>query len=90
MGVYSGSVLYFQILKPPQGKKKEFLKVKESFLRALVKELPRTSKRGRKRIAEREVGKSSIGGDCKARIERIAWRKLEEKLACSSSLSWSL
>jgi len=34
---------------------KEFLKVNEPFLRTLVKEPPRTNKRGRKRIAERWV-----------------------------------
>ena len=51
MGVYVGSVSYFQILNPHRVK--EFLKVKEPLLRALVKENPRTNKRGRKRIAER-------------------------------------
>ena len=65
---------YFLILNPHRVK--EFLKVKEHLLRALVKEPPRTSNRGRKRIAEGEVGKSSFGGDYKARIEGIAWRKL--------------
>ena len=42
---------YFQILNPH--KVKEFIKVNEPFLRALVKEPPRNNKRGRKRIAER-------------------------------------
>jgi len=42
---------YFQILKTHRVK--ELLKVKEHLLRALVKENPRTSNRGRKRIAER-------------------------------------
>jgi len=49
VGVYSGIMNYFQILKPP--KVKELLKVKEHLLRTLVKEPPRTSNRGRKRIA---------------------------------------
>jgi len=49
VGVYVGSMSYFQILNPY--KVKELLKVKEHLLRALVKENPRTNKRGRKRIA---------------------------------------
>ena len=53
MGVYVGIMSYFQILKPHRVK--EFLKVNEPLLRALVKEPPRTSNRGRKRIAERWV-----------------------------------
>ena len=44
---------YFLILNPHRVK--EFLKVNEPFLRALVKEPPRNNKRGRKRIAERWV-----------------------------------
>jgi len=53
VGVYVGSMNYFQILNPHRVK--EFLKVNEPFLRALVKEPPRTSNKGRKRIAERWV-----------------------------------
>ena len=49
VGVYVGIMTYFLILNPH--KVKEFLKVNEPFLRALVKEPPRTSNRGRKRIA---------------------------------------
>jgi len=49
VGLYVESMIYFQILKTHRVK--EFLKVKEPFLRALVKEPPRTSNRGRKRIA---------------------------------------
>ena len=67
---------YFQILNPH--KVKEFLKVNEPFLRALVKEPPRTSNKGRKRIAERWVIVALV---VIARIEGIAWRKLGEKLA---------
>ena len=67
---------YFQILNPHRVR--EFLKVKETFLRALVKEPPRTSNRGRKRIAERWV---IVTLAVIARIEGIAWRKLEKKLA---------
>jgi len=49
VGVYVGSSRpYFQILKTH--KVKELLKVKEHLLRAMVKP-PRTSNRGRKRIA---------------------------------------
>jgi len=44
-----GRMSYFQILNPH--KVKEFLKVKEHSLRAMVKEPLRASKRGRKRIA---------------------------------------
>jgi len=55
VGFWVGSMTYFQILKTHRVLKnhrvKEFLKVKEHLLRALVKEPPRTSKRGRKRIA---------------------------------------
>ena len=51
VGVYVGIMSYFQILNPH--KVKEFIKVNEPFLRALVKEPPRNNKRGRKRIAER-------------------------------------
>jgi len=46
VGVYVGSMNYFQILNPHRVK--EFLKVKEYLLRALVKEPPRNNKRGRK------------------------------------------
>ena len=49
VGGYGESMSYFLILNPH--KVKEFLKVKEPLLRAMVKELLRTSKRGRKRIA---------------------------------------
>ncbi|MHA1854222.1 MAG: hypothetical protein ACTSUF_12055 [Candidatus Heimdallarchaeaceae archaeon] len=67
---------YFQILTPH--KVREFLKVNEHFLRALVKEPPRTSKRGKKRIAKRWMIVALV---VIARIEGIAWRKLGEKLA---------
>ena len=76
VGVYVGSMSYFQILNPHRVK--EFLKVNEPLLRAMVKEPPRTSKRGRKRIAERWVIVALV---VIARIEGIAWRKLGEKLA---------
>jgi len=69
--VYVWSMSYFQISK--NHKVKEFLKVNEPLLRALIKEPPRTNKRGRKRIAKGEVGKSSYSSDRKARIEGIAW-----------------
>ena len=59
---------YFLILNPHRVK--EFLKVNEPFLRALVKEPPRTNKRGRKRIAERWVIVTLVAI---ARIEGIAW-----------------
>ena len=60
---------YFQILNPHRVK--EYLKVNEPLLRALVKEPPRTSNIGRKRIAEGEVGNSSFGGDCKDRGDNL-------------------
>jgi len=49
----------------------------EPFLKKLVEEKTRESKRGRKRIAERWV---ILCIAIIARIEGIAWRKLEEKL----------
>jgi len=47
--VEGGSMNYFQVLN--HHRVKEFLKVKEHLLRALVKEPPRTSNRVRKKIA---------------------------------------
>jgi len=67
---------YFQILDPH--KVREFIIINEPFLKKLVKEEPRESKRGRKRIAERGV---ILVLAIIARIEGIAWRKLEEKLS---------
>jgi len=49
VGVYGEIMNYFQILNPHRVK--EFLKVKEHLLRAMIKEPLRTSNRGRKRIA---------------------------------------
>jgi len=49
VGVEVGIMSYLLILK--SYKVKEFLKLKEHLLRAMVKEPPRTSKRGRKRVA---------------------------------------
>ena len=80
MGVYVGSRSYCLILNPH--KVEEFIKVNEPFLRTLVKESPRTSKRGRKRIAERWVIVALV---VIVRIEGITWRKLGEKLARSHS-----
>ena len=56
---------YFQILKPHRVK--ELLKVKETLLRAMVKEPPRTSNRGRKRITERWVRVALVVR------EKLAW-----------------
>ncbi|UJG43980.1 MAG: hypothetical protein K9W46_02070 [Candidatus Heimdallarchaeum endolithica] len=67
---------YFQIIDPH--KVREFTIINEPFLKKLVKEETRKCKRGRKRIAERWV---VITIAIIARIEGIAWRKLEEKLS---------
>ncbi|UJG44156.1 MAG: transposase [Candidatus Heimdallarchaeum endolithica] len=67
---------FFQIIDPH--KAREFIIINEPFLKKLVKEEPRESKRGRKRIAERWV---ILALAIIARIEGIAWRKLEEKLS---------
>ncbi|MHA1400344.1 MAG: transposase, partial [Candidatus Heimdallarchaeaceae archaeon] len=67
---------YFQILDPH--KLREFIIINEPFLKKLVEEKPRTNKRGRKRIAERWV---ILAIAIIARVEGIAWRKLEEKLS---------
>ena len=86
MGVYVGSVSYFQILNPHRVK--EFLKVKEPLLRALVKEPPRTSNRGRKRIAERWL---IVGLVMIARIEgRDSMEKVRRETSMSSLSSNSL
>jgi len=76
VGVYVGSMTYFQILDPH--KVREFISINEPFLKKLVKEEPRESKRGRKRIGERWV---ILAIAIIARIEGIAWRKVEEKLS---------
>ncbi|UJG43107.1 MAG: hypothetical protein K9W46_12125 [Candidatus Heimdallarchaeum endolithica] len=69
-------MIYFQILDSQ--KVREFIVINELFLKKLVKEETRESKRGRKRIVERWV---ILAIAIIARIEGIAWRKLEEKLS---------
>ena len=69
---------YFLILNPHRVK--EFLKVNEPSLRALVKEPPRTNKRGRKRIAERWVIVALVV------IARIKGRDSVEKVGRETSM----
>ncbi|UJG43927.1 MAG: hypothetical protein K9W46_01785 [Candidatus Heimdallarchaeum endolithica] len=76
MGVYVGIITHFQIIDPH--KVREFIIINEPFLKKLVDEKTRESKKGRKRIAE---GWVILAIGIIARIEGIAWRKLEEKLS---------
>jgi len=76
VGVYIGSMTYFQIIEPH--KVREFIIINEPFLKKLVEEKTRESKKGRKRIAERWV---ILAIAIIPRIEGIAWTKLEEKLS---------
>jgi len=78
MGVYVGSMPNFLILE--SHKVREFIIINDLFLKKLMKEEPRERKRGRKRITERWVILAIV---IIARIERIAWRKLEEKISLS-------
>jgi len=68
VGVYVGHMTYFQIIDPH--KVREFIIINEPFLKKVVEEKPRESKRGRKRIAERWV---VLALAIIARIEGIAW-----------------
>ncbi|UJG42726.1 MAG: hypothetical protein K9W46_10080 [Candidatus Heimdallarchaeum endolithica] len=81
MGVYVGIITHFQILD--SHKVRKFTVINGPFLKKLVKVEPRESKRGRKRIAERWV---ILAIAIIARIEGIAWRKLEEKLSLCAFL----
>ncbi|MHA1401853.1 MAG: hypothetical protein ACTSQE_16000 [Candidatus Heimdallarchaeaceae archaeon] len=56
---------YFQIIDPH--KVREFIIINEPFLKKLVEEKPRESKRGRKRIAERKMGNTSFSNYCEDR-----------------------
>ncbi len=76
VGVYVGSRTYFQIIDPH--KVREFIIINETFLKKLVEEKTRESRRRRKRIAERWV---ILALAIIARIEGIAWGRLEEKLS---------
>ncbi|UJG43657.1 MAG: hypothetical protein K9W46_01580 [Candidatus Heimdallarchaeum endolithica] len=60
---------HFQILDPH--KVIEFIIINEPFLKKLVKEETRESKRGRKRIAERKMGNISNNNHCKNRRDSL-------------------
>jgi len=65
VGVYVGIITYFQIIDPH--KLRELIIINEPFLKKLVKEELRESKRGRKRIAEREMGDTGFSNYCENR-----------------------
>ncbi|MHA1868624.1 MAG: hypothetical protein ACTSXD_11325 [Candidatus Heimdallarchaeaceae archaeon] len=53
---------FFQIIDLHKARK--FIIINEPFLKKLVKEEPRESKRGRKRIVERKVGDTGFSDHC--------------------------
>ncbi|MHA1866481.1 MAG: hypothetical protein ACTSXD_00285 [Candidatus Heimdallarchaeaceae archaeon] len=60
---------HFQILDPH--KVREFIIINEPFLKKLVKEETRESKRGRKRIAERKMDNISNNNHCENRRDSL-------------------
>jgi len=62
MRVYVGSMSYFQIID--LHKIREFIIINEPFFKEIVKEEPRESNRGRKRIVERKDGNPSFSDYC--------------------------
>lgn len=81
MGIYVGNMQHFQTLNPH--KVKEFIMINEPFLRTIVKEEKKESKRGRPRIGEKWIIVALV---IIGRIEGISWRALGEKLELCSFL----
>jgi len=71
-GVYVGIMTYFQIIDPH--KVREFIIINEPFLKKLVDEKTRESKKGRKRIEKknsRKMGNISNSNHCENRRDSL-------------------